>query len=56
MHRVNDQLKNIVYANLTEIRAVRLLALSSKQPSQLEEFAALQSKSIKRQADCVAVR
>lgn len=53
---INDQLDNIVHANLTAIKTVRFLALSSKQPSQLEDFAALQSKTIKRQAESIAVR
>ena len=53
---INDQLDNIVHANLNAIKAIRFLALSTKQPSQLEEFAALQSKNIKRQAESVSVR
>lgn len=52
---INDQLDNIVHANLTAIKTVRFLALS-KQASQLEDLASLQSKTIKKQAESVAVR
>ncbi len=56
IHTMNDQMDNILHANLTAIKTARFLALGSKQPSQLEEFAALQSKTVERQAESVATR
>ena len=56
LHAVKDQLENIIHLNLDAIRTTSFLDISSKQPAQIEDFAAGQRKFMNKQMEAVSVR